>query len=65
MGQIVALPAVPLAPTCPLQERCTVRKATCIAFGLVAAAAWGGGVAGQQDMVKTHIGHVTTGFYAN
>ena len=46
--------------------RCTVRKLTCVLFGLalLAAVVWGPGLAaaGQQDMVKTHIGHVTTGF---
>jgi len=42
-----------------------VRQGTCVTVGcaLLAAFAWSGGaVAGRQDMVKTHLGHVTTGF---
>lgn len=41
-----------------------MRKVTCVLFGLgLLTAAWAGGVVvAQQDMVKTHIGHVTTAF---
>ena len=45
--------------------RYTVRKMTNVLFvlALPAAVVWSGGVvAGQQDMVKTHIGHVTMAF---
>lgn len=42
-----------------------LRNVTCVLFGLALAAgiAWSGGaVAAQADMVKTHMGHVTTSF---
>lgn len=41
-----------------------VQKVTCGSFGLAVLAAFvfGSGVVARQDMVKTHIGHVTTGF---
>lgn len=42
-----------------------MRKRTRVLLGpaVLAAIVWSGGVAaGQQDMVKTHIGHVTTAF---
>ncbi len=41
-----------------------MRKMTNVLFvlALPAAVVWSGGVAAGQDMVKTHIGHVTTAF---
>lgn len=39
-----------------------MRKTACVLFGLAASIVWGGAAIAQQDMVKTHIGHVTTGF---
>lgn len=41
-----------------------MRKLTCAVLGLAVLMliGWHGGAAAQQDMVKTHIGHVTTGF---
>src|SRR3979490_783152 len=46
------------------EGRCTVRTLTSVTFGvsLLAASIWSAGLAGQANMVQTHIGHVMESF---